>query len=174
MWPFGKQARHGEQVIASYVFPAGLASAVEPRASKAEWPMLVKGLREWFICWVHRRHHQLWLPSRAVDGAWVAFMADEAAYDDFCGLAFGKELSHSRDPLRDDTGRAMFETVFAWDRSDAAKRGDSVLWSLDEQLGVEAPLGISAEALEEIRSNDDPRYGGPYMYGAGDTGGVAF
>jgi hypothetical protein len=149
-------------------------SGLDPQPSEEELPLVYRGLREWFICWAYRHHHRLWLPSRAVDGAWLAFMADEAAYRDFCRSAFGRELRHRRDPLRDDSGHAMFETVYAWDRSRAAKRGDATLWSLDEQLGLEAPLGISAEALGQIRSNDDPRYGGPYMYGAGDGGGVSF
>jgi hypothetical protein len=169
----GKSGKRAEREIESYKFPDTVGSGLDPRPSKGEMALVYRGLREWFICWAYRHHHQLWLPSRAVDGAWLAFMTDEAAYLDFCDRAFGRGLEHDRDPLRDDSGRAMFETVYAWDRSGAAKRADSVLWSLDEQLQVESPLGIGAEALAQIRSNDDPRYGGPYMYGA-DTGGVTF
>jgi len=167
-------AARAEAEIDSHRFPDTVGAGLEARPSQAELVLLDRGLREWFICWAYRRHHRLWLPSRAVDAAWLAFMADEAAYRDFCERAFGRGLKHDRDPLRDDSGRAMFETVFAWDRSRAAKRGDSVLWSLDEQLGLEAPLGISGEALEQIRSTDDRRHGGPYMYGVGDGGGVSF
>jgi len=171
---FSRSGRRAEREIESHVFPESVGSGLDPRPSKTELALLFRGLREWFICWAYRHHHQLWLPSRAVDGAWLAFMADDVAYLDFCRSAFGRDLKHDRDPLRDDSGHAMFETVYAWDRSRAAKRGDSLLWSLDEQLGVESPLGIGSEALTQIRSNEDPRYGGPFAYGAGDSGGVSF
>jgi hypothetical protein len=159
---FGKREARAEETIASYVFPKTIDTALDPPPSEKELPLLYRGLREWFICCAYRHRHHLWLPSRAVETAWARFIADRDAYADFCRRAF-RGQSPDRVEL-DADGHAMFWTVEAWDRSEASKRGDSVLWSVDEQLGVEAPLGINAEALEQIRSTDDPRYGGPFAY----------
>jgi hypothetical protein len=171
MWPVGRRGRRAETVIESYVFPAAVTSVLEPRATEGERPLVFKGLREWCICCAYARGRRLWLPSRAVDAARLAFMSDETAYADFRSRAFGRRGRRGETPLSDDD-HAVFRTVRAWDRSRASKRGDSVLWSIDEQLDVETPLGISADALAQIRSDDDPRYGGPFAYGGGTGGGI--
>jgi len=164
-------ARTREGRIEGYRFPPSVTASAIPGSDAGEAELLERGLRDWFICWAHRRRRTLWLPSRAVDLAWVAFMADEAAYDDFCSRVFCRRIMHPRDGGASDRPRAMFRTVRAWDRSRAAKQGDSVLWSLDEQLQIDSPRGIGFEALEQVRTKDDPRYGGPYMYGGGASSG---
>ena len=47
---------------------------------------------------------------------------------------------------------ALADTIRAWDRSDAGSERESVIWELDERLGLEEPLGVDGLQLSAIRS----------------------
>jgi hypothetical protein len=94
------------------------------------------------------------MPSRAVDDAWHEFILDSVAYTAFCDAAFGAYLHHTPDeamstPMAD----ALGNTVRAWDRSDAGTNHESVLWDLDEKLGISEPLGLSEVQVGAARSS---------------------
>lgn len=170
--PTRRRAR-AENAIAAYEFPASVRRAIANRYPGADWALVERGLREWFICLANARGRPLATPSRVVDDAWDAFVLDEPAYRDFCDRTYGRFIEHiPEDAMHAEGWKPLVRTVSAWDRSRASRGDDSVLWSLDEQLQIDRPFGIAHEALAQIRSNEDTRYGGPYMYGGG--GGPAW
>ncbi|MET0305015.1 MAG: hypothetical protein ABW196_02160 [Solirubrobacterales bacterium] len=137
-----------------------------PQLGEEEWKQVEQGLREWFICCAWRGRSLLGMPSRVVDDAWHEFILDSVAYTAFCEAAFGAYLHHTPDEAMSTPMAAALEnTVRAWDRSDAGADQDSVLWDLDERLGIPEPLGISGLQLGAARSGASA-IGAPGMAGA--------
>jgi uncharacterized membrane protein YgcG len=175
-----RKPRKHERFILSYEFPAHISGRVRKRldaVTKPEWPLVERGLREWFICCAWRGGAVLGMPSRAVDEAWHEFILDSIAYIRFCEEAFGGYLHHTPDEaMSTPMGNALVQTVRAWDRSETGQEEESVLWNLDEQLGIERPLGIDGLGLAAVRSRTpDPTavgvmgvgYVAPCFVGAG-------
>lgn len=119
----------------------------------------------------------LGMPSRAVDEAWHEFMLDSIAYTGFCETAFGGYLHHSpEETMGAFMGDLLAETVRAWDRSEAGQDRESILWDLDERLGLPEPIGVDGLQLAAARSRpldsggDGAYAGGAYAYGGGEGG----
>jgi hypothetical protein len=67
--------------------------------------------------------------------------------------AFGGYLHHTPDEaMATPMGDALGETVRAWDRSEMGSTEESVLWDLDERLGIDPPLGLNGLQLSAARS----------------------
>jgi hypothetical protein len=151
-----RAARRAEAYIASYRFPAHISHRVvrrTPQLDETSWPLVEQGLREWLVCCAWRGRTILGMPSRLVDEAWHEFILDSLSYIRFCETAFGEYLHHTPDeamgtPMPD----ALADTVRAWDRSDLGSSEESVLWNLDEQIGVEQPLRVGGVQLTAARS----------------------
>ena len=172
-----RAARKGEAYIVDYRFPNHIETRVRrrlPELDEAGWRLVEQGLREWFVCCAWRGRAMLGMPSRAVDEAWHEFILDSISYTHFCNAAFGGYLHHTPDEARSaSSGDALGETVRAWDRSDMGTEEDSVLWDLDERLGVDRPVGVSGVQLSAARSRA-PDGGGAFGCGGGwdgDTNG---
>lgn len=169
--------RKRERFIAEYVFPSHISARVRkrlPQVRESDWPLVERGMCEWFVCCAWRGTAVLGMPSRAVDEAWHEFILDSIAYIDFCEKAFGEYLHHTPDEaMATPMGNALAETVRAWDRSEAGQEEDSVLWDLDEQLGIEEPLGLDGLQIAGIRSHAAayPFIAAPCFAGGGCGGG---
>jgi hypothetical protein len=180
-----RSARRREYFIAEYEFPRYLWRRVRkrlPGLSREEIELVEQGLREWLICCAWRWNTVLGMPSRAVDEAWHELILDTRTYTRFCESAFGEYLHHTPDEaMRRPMGDALGETVRAWDRSDAGREKDSVLWDLDERLGIERPLRVDGPQLAAARSLSlhpastaglpAAGYVSPCFVGGGDGGG---
>ena len=93
------------------------------------------------------------MPSRVVDEAWHEFTLDSLAYVRFCNGAFGNYLHHTpEEAMSTPMDDALANTVQAWDRSAAGAEQESVLWDLDERLGIPEPLGLDGLQLSAARS----------------------
>jgi hypothetical protein len=151
--PSRRRARRAERYIDAYEFPSSVPTKFEGETEDLAWEPVEQGLREWLICCAYRRRARpLGMPSRAVDYAWHAFILDTAAYRDFCDQAYGRFLDHIPETAMTDGSRANVETVWAWDRSQASRAGDSILWNLDDDLELEDPLGIDPEEVVRART----------------------
>lgn len=179
-----RKPRKRERFILAYEFPAHISGRVRKRLSgltEREWPLVEQGLREWLVCCTWRWGAVLGMPSRAVDEAWHEFILDTRAYTSFCEDAFGEYLHHTPDEaMGTPMGDALGATVRAWDRSEIGGKGDSILWDLDERLGIENPLGIDGVGLTAARSLSlypaaaglaGVGYASPCFVGGGDGGG---
>jgi hypothetical protein len=151
-----RAARRGEQFIASYEFPDYFPKRVAkrlPNLGEAEPQLVEQGLREWFICCAWRGRTVLGMPSRAVDEAWHEFILDTITYTNFCEQAFGYYLHHTPDEaMGTSMNIAIADTIRAWDRSEAGRDRESLIWDLDERLGLEEPLGVTGLQLSAIRA----------------------
>ncbi len=176
-----RAARRGEKYIDGTEFPPHVEHRVlrhYPQLEKGDWPEVERGLREWFICSAWRGRTVLGMPSRIVDEAWHEFILDSIAYTRFCNAAFGGYLHHTPDEgMSTPMGSALGNTILAWDRSAAGSERESVLWDLDERLGIPEPLGVSGVDLSAVRAGGQPVYvggggcGAAIGDGAGDGGG---
>jgi uncharacterized membrane protein YgcG len=169
-----RAARKGEQYILKAEFPAHIEGRVRrrfPQLDDGGWELVERGLREWFICSAWRGQTLLGMPSRAVDEAWHEFILDSIAYTRFCNGAFGAYLHHTPDeamstPMAD----ALGNTVRAWDRSAVGADQESVLWDLDDRLGISDPFGLNGLQLSAARV-DAPLPLGPVVGGCFAAGG---
>jgi len=152
-----RTAPGAERTIRDYRFPAQVEKRLRHRRGLDEesWALVDRGLREWFVCCAWRSPTTIGMPSRLVDEAWHEFILDTIAYADFCDRAFGFFLHHTPDEAMDvPMGDALAETVRAWDRSREGRKGEeSVLWDLDEQVGIDDPLRLSGLTLAEVRAS---------------------
>lgn len=166
-----KAAHSAEKFIASYDFPAHIEKRVRRRHSSLgqdDWKLVEKGLREWFVCCAWRGGTVLGMPSRLVDDAWHELILDSISYMNFCEIAFGAYLHHSpEEVMGGGMSDALADTVRAWDRSKMGSEQESVLWDLDERLGVRKPLGVSMVQLSAVRARV------PYVGTGGACGGFA-
>jgi hypothetical protein len=178
-----RAARRAEEFIAGYEFPPHVERRVKRKLKLDDlgWLQVERGLREWFVCCAWRGGTVVGMPSRAVDDAWHEFILDSVSYTQFCESAFGEYLHHTPDEAM-SVGTEMAdlnaETVRSWDRSEMGNGTESVLWDLDEKLGIEKPLGLRRDAvgLARSRSPYPLAYGwiGPAIYVdniSGDGGG---
>jgi uncharacterized membrane protein YgcG len=174
-----RSIRKGEAYIRDYEFPAHIRRRVQrrhPQLSDSEWGQVEQGLREWFVCCAWRGRAVLGMPSRVVDDAWHEFILDSLAYTAFCNAAFDTYLHHTPDEaMSTPMANALDSTVRAWDLSDAGSGDESVLWDLDEKLGIEDPLGIDGLRLSAVRGNTAalgvPYVGACVALAGGDSGG---
>jgi uncharacterized membrane protein YgcG len=150
------RARRGEAFIRSYTFPRSVmrkVSAAHPELGPTEREAVERGLREWLICCAHRDGGQLGMPSAAVDWAWHEFILNTPEYHAFCRRAYGEYLHHVPEA---DMGVSMRiglqATVRAWDRSTDGRTGEEpTLWELDDRLGHDEPIGVTASDLRLAR-----------------------
>lgn len=152
-----RAARKRERYVAAYEFPPHIETRVRrrfPELTDDTWMLVERGLREWFVCCAWRGRAVLGMPSRIVDEAWHEFILSSVAYTGFCNAAFDKYIHHTPDEaMSGSMGNALAATVRAWDRSEMGSQGESVLWDLDEQLGIDEPLRISGVQLAAIRTD---------------------
>jgi hypothetical protein len=115
------------------------------------------GLRQWLRCaGVALRDGQIvGMPSHAVDEAWHGFILCTARYARFCDEAYGRFLHHHPDGggvELDDSAAQLGRTVVAW--AMVAEPGEqSVLWDLDQHVGVDAPWGVPESRVAEITAS---------------------
>ncbi len=167
--PF-KRGGAKEHLIEQRPLPAFLERELHHAIPDAEWQLVEQALRDWLICCANEHPAQLAVPSRTIAWLWEEFAENESSYRPFCDQVFRRPPDPGEvGPASDWSG--MARAVGAWDRSQAAKQRDTILWSLDEHLQIDNPIGISSEALGQLRSEEDRRYGGPLAYGAGGGGG---
>jgi uncharacterized membrane protein YgcG len=166
-----RAARRAEQFISAYEFPHYFPKRVAkrlPDLDEAGLRLVEQGLRDWFICCAWRGRTVLGMPSRAVDEAWHEFILDTFTYTSFCEKAFGDYLHHTPDEaMGTSMNLALADTIRAWDRSEAGRERESVIWDLDERLELEEPLGVNGLQLSAIRS------GTPVVAGGWACGGWA-
>jgi hypothetical protein len=169
-WPFRSDKSRAEAEIEAFELPPSLAGLLRRQLEGADWAPVERSLRDWFICCANAKG-TLGMPSRVVQWVWEAFSQD-ASYDAFCdatGIRPDPQVA-----LRAAGGdwKSLARTVEAWDRSATGGVRDTPLWSLDEELQIDNPIGFDVKAIEQLRSKDDPRYGGPFAYGGSAGGGM--
>ncbi|MDT5136806.1 MAG: hypothetical protein QOD58_1068 [Mycobacterium sp.] len=93
------------------------------------------------------------MPSRAVDEAWHGLILCTARYAAYAVSHHHPEggAPAAARAASDPSHEQLRRTVIAWQLV-AQPDEQSVLWDLDERVGVERPWGISPTRVAEIRS----------------------
>jgi hypothetical protein len=96
-WQRAQRSRALE-AIRSQVFPTALREQLQlsyPHLSGADTLNVERGLRQFFGAQAQARGAFVAMPSKVVDVAWHAFIAQPSAYAAFCQRAFGQLLAHA-------------------------------------------------------------------------------
>jgi hypothetical protein len=127
------------------------------------------GLREWFVILAYRGEDPLMVPSRAVDEAWRLF-SDDPGYAAFCEEVLGELVERGSGQFSIyPIGDSALDTVRVWERTKRSRKGrrPSVIWELDERVGMPDPVGISDNDLLAMNARNAGSTGNQWMYGAG-------
>jgi hypothetical protein len=174
----GRRRRRDEDFIWRYQFPEVVESRCRrdrPELTDGEWKLVEQGLREWFLCCASRDGQVLGMPSRLVDEAWHEFILDTRAYSEFCEAAFGEYLHHTPETsMATPMSGALDATTRAWDRSNTAGSGGTVLWAVDALLGLPQVVDRAVGGAEVGHHHSGGEGGGSFEAleaGGGDAGG---
>jgi hypothetical protein len=91
------QNQHQENFITTYEFPPALLKKVHrayPHIPSIDSPLILAGLREFFLICHAAKMNTVSMPSQVVDVAWHEFILSTRAYEEFCQKAFGRFLHH--------------------------------------------------------------------------------
>jgi len=158
------QNQRQESFITTYDFPHALLKKVHrayPHIPPIDSPLILTGLREFFLLCHEAEGNTVSMPSQVVDVAWHEFILSTRAYEEFCQNAFGRFLHHM-------PAEAMQGTEYA---SEGIKR----TWALackregiDPKTPTRLPLLFSLDAKLEIgdgyKYSVDCRQPGSYPY----------
>lgn len=155
--------------ITDYRFSRTLRERIaqaHPGLGPAQVTLVLEGLRQYFLACLSAQRRSiaksLGMPSRAVDGAWHAFILMTREYASFCERAFGSYLHHTPgEQAKEDAQEALANTLHqfrqplhggaaAW----AMAGSVPLLFALDRQLGLaEGHIhdDASLQALERTR-----------------------
>jgi hypothetical protein len=123
--------------------------------------LIETGLRQWLRCCAAalRDDQMIGMPSRAVDEAWHGLILCTMRYHAFCAEAYGQFMHHhpvggapanspaAAEPMDEQLRR----TVIAWELV-ATPGEQSVLWDLDNRVGVDQPWGLDRARVAEIQA----------------------
>src|SRR5262245_8883462 len=86
------------QFIRGYTFPHGLFEKVRakrPQLDAKQMQLVARGLRQFFLAYLHGGQRYVSMPSQVVDDLWHEFILYTRHYDAFCRRAFGGFLHHT-------------------------------------------------------------------------------
>ena len=159
------QNKRQESFITTYEFPPTLLNKVHRayphNIHSKDSPLILTGLRDFFLICHDAEMMPVSMPSQVVDVAWHEFILSTRAYEEFCQNAFGRFLHHM-------PAEAMQGTEYA---SEGIKR----TWALackrdgiDPKAPTKLPLLFALDAKLEIENGYkyslDCRQPGSYTY----------
>lgn len=109
-------SRH-EHRIASYQFPAGIASKVAERydhLDRRDLEQVMAGLRDYFYLCNTAGKRMVSMPSQVVDIAWHEFILFTRDYEQFCAKALGRFLHHTPAEAMSSPTKAQNGIKTAW------------------------------------------------------------
>lgn len=140
------ERHHQECFIATYEFPPTLSKKIHstyPHIASQDIPLVLTGLRDFFLLCHIGEMDTLSLPSQIVDVAWHEFILSTRIYEEFCQQAYGHFLHHTPAESMQGTEYASEGIKRTW--ALACKREDinpktpdklPLLFSLDANLGI--------------------------------------
>jgi len=172
---FMYRLRYGRRraFIESYGFPVALKEKLaEELGSGLQVAVALEGLRHWYLACLDAPGQVLGMPSRAVDVAWHEMILMTRTYTAFCERAFGHYLHHSPDAVMDEPMRdSLSRTLEVLDARSASPAAVPLLFTIDDELGLENGYSWAAEDVEQLRHEQPHRYAGYHSPGyAGGCG----
>ena len=150
-----------------------------PQLSAGDADLVLRGLRQFFMAHQRSELKFVAMPSKVVDAAWHEFILHTRAYEDWCGVAFGKLLHHTpaevlgNDPKRNDgLRRAWF---WACKEESIDPRQPSrlpLLFALDKKFAIPGGFSYVPDCKDiDRQSGSDAYCGTSFGSSSGDGGG---
>lgn len=162
MWVAWRNATRAN-FVRDYRFPPGLLRALGkqyPQLKGGDLQLVGRGLRQFFLAWLHGGMRPVSMPSRVVDDLWHSFILDTRAYQAFCKKAFGRFLHHlpvtalSQD-RRNNEGlrRVWWQTCREENIDPRTPSRLPLLFALDAKLGIEGGFryALDCQRLHDAR-----------------------
>ena len=92
------QRARRDAFIRTAPLPKGLFERLRkrrPGLSDKECQLVARGLRQFFLCYLHGGRRPVSMPSQVVDDLWHEFILYTRNYDEWCRKAFGRFLHHT-------------------------------------------------------------------------------
>jgi hypothetical protein len=148
--------------VSGYAFPGVLREKLReehPDLTEREAAAVLEGLRAWFMVALHADGATIGMPSRVVDDAWHTFILLTRHYAEFCDEAFGRFLHHAPTelldtPTEDGLRRTLHIAESLPPHLLAGAAGAMVLFTIDEELGIEGGHTYPQSFLEQLRQSD--------------------
>ncbi len=135
-----------DRYIRDFQLPRGLYERLKkrrPELDMKDCALVGRGLRQFFLAYLHSGRKFVSMPSQVVDDLWHEFILYTKAYDAFCRQAFGSFLHHTPAVVlgpgkRDNEGlRRVWWHVCKEENIDPAKALRlPLLFALDSKLGI--------------------------------------
>lgn len=183
----GRRRAQRADFIRQYRLPPGLLARLRrhrPQLDEAQCRQIERGLRQFFLAYLHGGRRFVAMPSQAVDDLWHEFILHTRHYEQFCRQAFGGFLHHTPAAVlsADQRGNAGLRRV--WRQCCALEAIDPrkpsrlpLLFALDASLGLADGFHYTPDcaALREQARQQGGDGGGSVHCGAelgcADTGG---
>ena len=135
-----------DRYIRDFALPKGLYERLKKRRPELEvkdCALVARGLRQFFLAYLHSGRKFVSMPSQVVDDLWHEFILYTKAYDAFCRQAFGGFLHHTPAVAlgaekRDNQGlrRAWWYACKEENINPAQALRVPLLFALDGKLGI--------------------------------------
>ena len=135
-----------DRYIRDFALPKGLYERLKKRRPELEvkdCALVARGLRQFFLAYLHSGRKFVSMPSQVVDDLWHEFILYTKAYDAFCRQAFGGFLHHTPAVAlgaekRDNQGlrRAWWYACKEENINPAQALRVPLLFALDAKLGI--------------------------------------
>ncbi len=167
-----------DQFIRNTALPTGLLDRLakrRPELSLKQRVLVARGLRQFFLAYLHSGCRFVAMPSQVVDDLWHEFILYTKHYDQFCRQAFGRFLHHTPAVVlsaerRNNVGLRRVWWYACKEENIHPRRPSRLplLFALDSKLGITDGFVYRTDCRRQIQASDGTTYCG------GDFGSSEF
>ena len=169
------------QFIRESVLPRFIGAKLRaqyPQLGPRDVELVMHGLRQFFMAHLRSGRKFVAMPSQVVDTAWHEFILHTRAYEDWCGVAFGKLMHHApaevlgKDPKRNDGLRRTWYWACMEESINPRKpRRLPLLFALDKKFAIPGGFSYVPDCRDINRQSSSGAYCGTDF--GGSEGGAA-
>jgi hypothetical protein len=170
-----QQRLRRDEFIRNAPFPPGLLDRLgkrRPELALKDRVLVARGLRQFFLAYLHSGCRFVSMPSQAADDLWHEFILYTRDYDAFCARAFGRFLHHTPAVVlsADRKGNEGLRRTWWWccKEENLNPRNPTrlpLLFALDAKLGVADGFHYSLSCRREGSDKADGSSASPYCAG---------
>jgi hypothetical protein len=172
------------EYIRTYVLPKGLFEKLmqkHPALASKDCSLVARGLRHYFLAYLHSGRRPVSMPSQVVDDLWHEFILHTREYQRFCSQAFGGFFHHTPAVAMGAAGSADEGLRRVWwhcckEESINPRKALRLplLFALDSKLNIAGGFSYVVNCDAVRRAGDSSGQGTAYCggeLGCGPTGG---
>jgi hypothetical protein len=175
------------EFIRSYTFPHGLFDKVRtrrPQLDAKQMQLVARGLRQFFLAYLHGGRRNVSMPSQVADDLWHEFILYTRQYDAFCRRAFGGFLHHTpaialsragrKDQHNAGLRRVWWHTCKDENINPRAATRLPLLFALDAKLGIADGFVYTPDCKSHRSQEGAAEASGGVVYCGGDFSDGSF